>query len=202
MAAMDEFREERERIKQADLKTKIQYFLDYYKWHTIIGISVIVLVVSLIYSMVTNKEDAFTGYFINSQASLMTDFDLTNELASSFAENAGIDLNEYEVFIDSSLGYNVGGTDESSVLTAQRLSVTVAGQDTDFIAADTNTFSELFHLGGFYDLRDIYSEQDLKKYNDYLYYVDMEVIRQQEAILETGSMDFYYRNMITMHLKT
>ena len=42
MPVMDEFREERETIKNGTFKQKWQYFCDYYKWHVIIGAFVLI----------------------------------------------------------------------------------------------------------------------------------------------------------------
>ena len=58
MAVMDEFREEREALKNADAKTKWQYFLDYYKWYVIGGAAVLAFVISMIHSALTAKDNA------------------------------------------------------------------------------------------------------------------------------------------------
>ena len=65
MAVMDEFREEREALKNADLKTKWQYFLDYYKWWVIGIAAALAFVISMIYSALTAKDNALSGYFLN-----------------------------------------------------------------------------------------------------------------------------------------
>lgn len=189
MAAMDEFREERNAIKNADLKTKLEYFFDYYKWHVVIAIGVIVLSVSLLSAFLSKKETALNGYFINAQSEIFnSDTTHSDAMSAEFAEIAGIDLNEYDLYLDATLQYAAPGNDEASMMTVQRLSVTVAAQETDFIAADDASFGEFYHMSGFYDLRDIYSEDVLEQYADYLYYVDMEIIRQEEAALDTGVM--------------
>jgi len=190
MAAMDEFREERAAIKNADFKTKVEYFLDYYKWHVIITAGVLFIVISLIYSVATKKEVAFSGYFINSTDDLFSsDTTSSTEISTEFAEIAGIDLNEYDVYIDSTLQYG-DGTDEASMLTVQKLSTTLAAQDTDFIAANDGSFHNFYHMASFYDLRELYSEEELEKYDDYLYYIDMEVIRQENAALDVGDLNY------------
>ena len=48
MPVMDEFREEREAIKNSSMKKKWGYFLDYYKWYVIGGAAIILFLVFLI----------------------------------------------------------------------------------------------------------------------------------------------------------
>ena len=48
MAVMDEFKEEREALKNGTPKQKLAYFWYYYKWHVIISLVVIILIVSFV----------------------------------------------------------------------------------------------------------------------------------------------------------
>ena len=187
MAVMDEFREEREALKNADIKTKWQYFLDYYKWYVIGGVAVIAFVVSMVHSALTAKDNALFGYFLNTYAEEEQSTALLNE----FAEVAEIDLNEYQVSIDSSLQYTAGSMDENSYMASQKVMVTIAASDVDFLAADESAFEYYATSDTFFDLREIYTEEELAKFRDYIYYVDMDVVREKEEIVEAGNFESY-----------
>ena len=51
MAVMDEFKEEREALKRGTPKQKLAYFWYYYKWHVIISVIIIGMLVSFIYQI-------------------------------------------------------------------------------------------------------------------------------------------------------
>ncbi len=187
MAVMDEFREEREALKNADLKTKWQYFLDYYKWWVVGIAAVLAFVISMIHSALTAKDNALSGYFLNTYA----DEEQTGTFVTEFAETAGIDLNEYQIMVDSSLQYTPGSMDESTYTSSQKIMVTIAAADVDFLAADEAAFDYYGTTETFHDLRDIYTEEELEKFRDYIYYVDMDVIREKEEVVEAGNFESY-----------
>ena len=64
MAVMDEFKEEREALKNGTPKQKLAYFWYYYKWHVIISIVVIAMVGSFIYQYVNRKDTAFEAVLL------------------------------------------------------------------------------------------------------------------------------------------
>ena len=181
MAVMDEFREEREALKNADFKTKFRYFLDYYKWHVIVVVCIIGFVASYIHGIVTAKDAAINGYFVN----FFTDMDYDNELAVAFAEYADIDTEEYDVLLDTSLQINKDAIDESTIAATQKVTVMMAAGEMDFLTCDEATFLTYATPDSLHDLRDIYTEEELAKYADYIYYVDMDVIREKEAIFDS-----------------
>ncbi len=187
MAVMDEFREEREALKNADLKTKWQYFLDYYKWYVIGGAAVLFFVISMAYSMLTAKDSALSGYFLNTYSEV----EQSEVFTSAFAETAGIDLNEYEVMIDTTLQYTPNSMDENSYTSSQKLMVTIAAAEVDFVAADQESFTYYATTETFFDLREVFSEEELEKRAEYIYYVDMDVVREKEAVVDSGNFENY-----------
>ena len=62
MAVMDEFREERENLKNASFQKKWQYFWYYYKLHVVIGGFIAFFVISMAHSILTAKDNALFGY--------------------------------------------------------------------------------------------------------------------------------------------
>lgn len=187
MAVMDEFREEREALKNADFKTKWRYFLDYYKWHAIVTVLVIVAVISYIYGVVTAKDSALFGYFLNTYENSET----SEEFNNSLAEGLNIDLDQYTVTIDSTLQISTSEMTETTISSAEKLMVTIAAKEVDFVAANQETFLQYATTDTFFDLREIFTEEELEKYQDYIYYVDMDVVREKEEIVDSGSVETY-----------
>lgn len=59
MAVMDEFKEEREALKNGTPRQKLAYFWYYYKWHVIIALVVIIMIVSFIKQLTDRKDPLF-----------------------------------------------------------------------------------------------------------------------------------------------
>ena len=68
MAVMDEFKEEREALKNGTPKQKLAYFWYYYKWHVIISVIIIGMLVSFIYQYVNRKDIAFNAVLLNASS--------------------------------------------------------------------------------------------------------------------------------------
>ncbi len=191
MPVMDEFKEERAALKNAGFKEKWQYFLDYYKWYVIGGGLTILLVCIFIRDILSAKDYALYGTFINAYAFENEDGSQKGQaLMDEMAIRLEIDTEEYEVGIDSSL--SIGGSSSTDVtgMTAsevsyqseQKLMVYIAAGDLDFIAADSTTFRKYATNETFFDLREILTTEQQKKYEPYYYYVDMdEVTKANEA---------------------
>lgn len=173
MPVMDEFREEREALKNANFKTKWQYFLDYYKWPVIITAAIVISVISIIYTIITAKDYALNGYFLNTYA----DTDKSEAFQEILCEDLGIDSSKYMIYIDSSLNFTRGSFDESTYASSQKIMATMAASDTDFLAADEDAFAYYATTDTFFDLREIYTDEELTEYSEYIYYIDMDAVR-------------------------
>lgn len=180
MAVMDEFREERAKIKNADLKTKIIYYVGYYKWHTVVFGLIASMIITLAYGWITAKDTAFQGYMIN----IYEYIEMDTDLATSFGEYAQIDLNEYEIFFDTSLQMQANSVDAMSFTSTQKMMAALTAKEIDFIAGTEEAFLQNANTKSLHDLRDILSEEKLEQLSDYLYYIDMDVLRQKEEYLE------------------
>lgn len=99
------------------------------------------------------------------------------DFANIFAEYAGINLDQCEVNISTSLSSvesNAGGSYESvEVLTAL-----IASQAVDIVAADIQYLTPHMYQNYFADLSKILSAEQIETYGESFLYVDMEVVRQ------------------------
>lgn len=181
MPLMDEFREERESIKQKSFKEKFQYFLDYYKWHAIGGVVLVVCVISLITSVLNSKENAFYGAFVN--ASQMPDFETLRE---DFAVRAGIDLTKNNVLFDTDLNITSGSNDQATVYATQRLMVYASAGDVNVMAGGPDIINQYAYNEFFRDLRQVLPEDLQEQLAPYYYYIDASLVAEKNARQDNG----------------
>lgn len=183
MAVMDEFREERENVKNQPFKKRLGYFWSYYKWYVLGGIFAIIVLTVFIRDLAGRKEDALYGIVVNGY-SLSAD----EPLAQGFAEYAGIDTNEYAVSLNSSLFIH-DTMDESSITSGQFITVYMAAGDIDTGIMDVGNFKKYAYAGSYQDLSAYLDSSVLEKLKDRLYYIDYAVVeeldrRQEENLSE------------------
>ncbi len=185
MAVMDEFKEEREALKNGTLKQKVSYFWGYYRWHVIGVIVGIIIIYTFIHGIVTQKDTVFYGAFINSWAQ-----ESSEEYLNNFAIANGIDLEEYEVYIDSTLYITDDFMEETSMSSIQKLMVYVAASEIDVLCSDYPTFTHYAYTGTCADLRTILTPEQLEEYKPYLFYIDQKIADEKEAAVD--AMDDTY----------
>ena len=167
MAVMDEFKEEREALKNGTPKQKLAYFWYYYKWHVIIALVVIIMIVSFVKQLTDRKDPAFYAVMLN--ASLLDQ--MTSEqpdFVTDFAEKEGIDLNTSDITFDTSIRIVEDSMDETSITSSQKYAN-----------------SSMFH-----DLRDILTDEQIQALEPYFYYVDREVVLAIEAANDDMNTDY------------
>lgn len=182
MAAMDEFRKEREAMKTAPFKQKLAYFWDYYKWHTIIIVAVIVFGVSMIHNIVTKTDSVLTGVMLNT---FIDDYEKKEELVDEFVKLKEIDTDEYHVELNTSYTYSLEDSStaaQSNYAVLQAIMAQGANGMLDFMTGDTATMVDFAYKGWFTDLRTVLNEEQIEMYEPYFLYVDQAVLDKiQEA---------------------
>ena len=150
MAVMDEFKEEREALKRGTPKQKLAYFWYYYKWHVIISVIIIGMLVSFIYQFVNRKDTAFNAVLLN--ASLLDQMSSEQpDFLTDFAEKEGIDLNTSDITFDTSIRIVEDSMDEVSVTSTQKLMAYVAANELDSMITDFDSFQKYANSSLFYD---------------------------------------------------
>ena len=188
MPVMDEFREEREAIKQKGFKEKIKYFCDYYKWHVIGGVALIAFAVSLIHSVLTHKDWAFYGAFINAYQTPAYD-----TFRKDFAAQAGIDLKEFDVIFDTNMYVTDSAYDQGTLDTMERLTVYIAAGDVNVIAGNSSIINQYAYNGFFQDLRQLLPPDLQEQLEPYYFYADAALADELEALQESGETDISLR---------
>ncbi len=182
MAVMDEFKAEREYLKKHGTRQeKLAYFWDYYKWHTIVGVIALIIVISSIYNALTAKDTVLNGILLNSTT--MLDTVKQDELILDFTTQQEINTKKNEIILNTSLYYTVydGETidyanSELSYTASQIMFTQVASGDLDFITGDIETLTSIAYSEFFVDLTTVLTEEQLKRYEPYLYYLDQSVL--------------------------
>ena len=183
MAVMDEFKAEREYLKKHGTRQeKMAYFWDYYKWHTIVGVVALIIVISSIYNALTAKDMVMSGILLNSTT--MLDTKKQDELILDFMTQQEINTKKNEISLNTSLYYSVfdDGEDidysngELTYTASQIMLIQVASGDLDFITGDIETLTSIAYSEFFVDLTTVLTEEQLKLYEPYLYYLDQSVL--------------------------
>jgi hypothetical protein len=174
MAVMDEFRDEREKVKDASFKVRLAYFWDYHKWYIIGGLVVAIILGAFIHDMVTQKEIILEVALPNVSVHLEDTEDYNDKLLNDI----GIDSDKYALSMDTSLKISFGIMDETAINSSEKLSAYVAASMLDIMAAGDDIFSNYANAGIFNDIRDSLNDEEIEKYSPYFYYVDTEVVKQ------------------------
>lgn len=181
MPVMDEFREERQALKNKSLKDKLSYFFDYYKWHTLAVIALVAAAISLVTTFLNHKDWGFYVCLLNTSA-----FPGEEAYIQSFAEYAGIDTDKYDVVFDTDMFINADMTGRDTAATLQKLtSYTIAG-DIDVMIAGSEFIDRYANGQNFHDLRDILTPGQIALCEPYFYYVDQTVADAIDEANKTG----------------
>lgn len=178
MPVMDEFKEERESLKQGTLKQKFQYFMDYYKWYVIGGIAAVFCVGSLIYHYVTYKEETFSVALLNS-ATLPS----AEEHISAFMEYAGLNPASQKISFNTSMAITFDASspeahNEIYYTSREKFNLMVTVGELDAVISNDELFGHFANSGIFCDLRTYLSPEQTEACKPYFYYVDEPLVEQ------------------------
>lgn len=190
----DEIREQHQKTKDMSLKGKLSYFWDYYKIHTIAVIGGIALVVSFVHQIAANKPYAFYAMLLNA-ATGEENADTSALWESEFLEFAGIDAEAYRVCVDTTLSISAESNSQYEAANRQKIVAMMYTGDIHAIVADTETFEGYARADTFYDLSDIFTEEELALYTDLFYYTDAAAFDQDSGStlteMEAAEKAFY-----------
>ena len=179
MAIRDEIRRERQAFfATATPKQKILYLIDYYKFHALVVIIVLSIVGYAVYHAVTDPEIVLNGLMTNVYTYNQPDH--PTALGREFLEAEGIDTSEYDI----SFGSNITLFEEDSADNyqgSQAMMVQAAAGTLDFVTGPAYILTSYAYGGMFADLTTLLSEDEIKAYEPYFYYIDGAVLKQLEA---------------------
>lgn len=170
MPVMDEFKEQRDAMKNKPLKERLDHFWYYHKWYLIGGIVAIVFVIILINSILTDKETTFCA--------VITDVDVhgdEQQLIDNFTEYSRIDTDTYDVAFDSAIYFINGNYQSPTKITAM-----LSNESIDVLSFATEYFEKYAYNGTFLDLRTCMTEEQLAAYESRTFYIDKHLADENE----------------------
>lgn len=189
MPLMDEFRKEREDIKNQPFKKRIAYFWEYYKWYVIIGIVAIILIITTVKSLLDRRDYALYGVLLNALPIEEVNESEHGEtpFTLNFEEYAGVDTGKERVSLNASL-VMTDLADQNSINARQFIMVYIAAHDLDLAVMDTPRFSKYAYEDSYMDLRDLLDNKTLESLSGKLFYIDRAVV-EQIADMDAASDD-------------
>ncbi len=192
MAISDEIRQEKQKAKNMSLKGKLSYFWDYYKIHTIVVIVAVFLITAIIRDISSAKEYAFYGIYFNAMQTFSADGQMED-----FSGYLGIDTENYQALLDSSMYYSLTDLSETTLASSQKFAAMIHAGEVDIVVADEDVFANYAVNEIFYDLREILPEDLLEKYKDDIFYIDCAQIEAYSGddYLEYEDDQEYYKEL-------
>lgn len=175
MAVWDDIKKQHKKVRKKGFKAMVSYFWDYYKVPTAVIIVIALFSFYLIRDMASNLPYGFYAMMINS--TMHPDGEVIGE---DFAGYAGIDTSSYNVLIDTNQTLSTNSYNTYDVSTQERIMAITAAGDLDVMIADQSVFEQYARNSYMTDLRDLMSEDELKKYDGYIYYVDGAILKAIE----------------------
>ena len=177
MTIIESIKSQHKKIMDRPNEERWEYFWDYYKWHAIILVLLIVILIYSIVSIANHKDTVFTGYLMN--CSVTAD---DEAFLQGFYDYAGIDSENEEAAIYTDMFLRKGQTSKNTEV-FQRIMAGIAINDADFIAGPPEPFQMCAYNTAriFADLRDFLDAETLEKFSDRLYYIDGAVVQQLSA---------------------
>ncbi len=182
MALMDEFKEERESIKNKSFKEKVGYYWYYYKWRLIVPIIIFIIGFNFISTIVNRPKIILDGMFIN-----ITDFNNLEKLdlfTASFVESQELDSSKYHIAYNPNHTYiseekKATMPEEAIDPSANKYAIqnVVAGlgsKSLNFVIGPADSLLEIDSNQLFADLSEILTEEQQKAYESYYIYLDGE----------------------------
>ena len=167
------------KMKGRPLKEKLDYFWEYYKIHTIVAATVIALIASLVHAWVTSKDMALGVVISNSMAGAMEG--VTDKWIQDLSELIDFDPKKYEVSIDTSIMLgSASNSADQDYANMQKMAAMFSASSIDILTADSEIFERYAQNEYLHDLRDLYSDEELRKFEGHIYYTDASTFSDYE----------------------
>lgn len=191
----DEIREQQQKLKGKPFREKWDYFWEYYKVHTLVAICSVAALISIVYSIASQKDSILDVAMVNAYF----DQELDSEaLCADFEQYAQVDTKEYQATITTNMDVDYEGTDQYSYANLQKITAMAAAHSLDVIITNDAYIDHNLGVGVFYDLCEYFTEEELAQYEDRLLYRDLEGDEAGEIPIAIDVRDSKY--MITDQL--
>ena len=201
MPLMDEFKEERESIKNQPFKKKLEYFWTYYKWWVISAAAVIIILVSVISHIIKTKDElvyvAMVDVIENPAGNIEDQITVPFLTAHDINPKKNTLMFNTE-FMFSQAGLNSEKPSEGSPSYAntqgfserETLAVYIAAGDVDAICGSDMWFDHYAYNDFFIPVSDYMTQEEINLYSDHLYYVDGAVVERYRQARKDGDYEY------------
>lgn len=171
----EETKNQHQKMKDKPFKEKFEYYFGYYKFHALAIVVGIVALISIVKAIASSKDYCFSSLIINS-------VNINAEtLSDDFAQYAMLDTDNYNCYIDANLSDSLSTTGANDGSTSTKFTAMMATKDLDVTVYDSIHFYIKGLNNAFIDLKTVLSDEEIKKYEDYFYYIDgKEIARASE----------------------
>lgn len=177
MTIFEAHKEQWKAMKDKSFKERLAYFCQYYGIQTVALVVALAVVIGFTVNLITKKDYAFTGIFFGGQTHTSAEVFL-----QEYAQAAGIDLKEYDLSIQSHLNIQMDQQVTQELYSSmQAFTAMVAARSVDCFAGDPDLILYYAYLEYAVDLRTVLTAEELSALAPYLYYVDRQLILQQDA---------------------
>lgn len=174
MTILEHIKKEHAKIKERPKEERWHYFWDYYKWHLVVVVLVIAMLVQGVVGIINRKEVVFSGALLNCMIAIDDDAFL-----QGFYDYTGIDAKQQEAAFYTDIILTDKNT-KSDIGSIQRILAGMATQEMDFVVGQPKNFKLCAYNTArmFVDLREFLDEDTLKQYAHLLYYIDGAVLKK------------------------
>ena len=156
-------------FKAMSTSKKLGYVWDYYRFH-ILGIIVLVVIASsIIHHYATLKKSALDMLFLNAHS-----IDDEQTIYEDFLTAQGYDLDDYEVRATTTLSFALEeGSYQNDYTATMTLSALFAAGDLDIFTAPHQIYNDFASVGYVADLRTIFTDEELEAFGDQIIYTTL-----------------------------
>lgn len=170
-----------------NLISKIRIIWDYYKVHIIGALILIPFLISIFYT--DGRDTILFGVMVNGYNSNTEE--ACEAISDGFFEKYQYDPDSarIEFICDMTFVTGVDVFETDNYTTIEYLAAQSAADILDFTVGDYDSMSVLSYSEFFVDLSGVLSEDQMKIYEPYLMYIDLEVVEELRDIAATGNYD-------------
>lgn len=156
-------------FKSMSTRQKLEYVWDYYRFHILGGIALLLAALSLIHHYMTLKTPVLDLLFLNAYS-----IENAQKPFDEFLTSNGYNLNDYEINVNTALSFVLEEDSyQQDYYAMQTLSVLFAAGDLDLFAAPQQIYNDLAAAGYTTDLRTIFTETELEALDDMIIYTTL-----------------------------
>ena len=166
-------------LKGKPLKQKLEHIFTYYWIPILVVAATLGFILSYIIHLATVKDPGLTVTCINAYA----EQDQVEAYMTAFAQQADIDLDQYEVRLSTDMRI-LGDNLMESYEAIEVLNAYIGAQAIGVMVSDPQILCRFIYQEAFNDLTQVLNAEQQSKYEQYYLYMDMAVLKDMETLTE------------------